>query len=99
MLYQSWFVIAGFRNVLTLLSRQNAGGKDLNRNFPDIFDDEYLTRDEMEPESLAIVKWIESLQFVLSANFHGGSLVANYPYDSTPYEFCMWVLILLFYRD
>lgn len=62
--------------------RENAKNVDLNRNFPDQFFP-YLNRNH-EPETWAVMKWITSVPFVLSANLHGGSIVANYPFDDTP---------------
>ncbi|CAL8120113.1 unnamed protein product [Orchesella dallaii] len=70
--------------------RQNANQIDLNRNFPDQFevrkdDDAALVRNR-QPETLNMMKYIAENDFVLSANFHGGSVVASYPYDSVPFS-------------
>ncbi|XP_038057399.1 carboxypeptidase D-like [Patiria miniata] len=61
------------------LGRGNANGLDLNRNFPDFFEP---NDEEIQPETRAIMDWVQSNQFVLSANLHGGALLANYPFDN-----------------
>jgi hypothetical protein len=61
--------------------RGNYNNIDLNRNFPDQFVTIYSQR---QPETQAIIDWIKSTQFTLSANFHGGALVASYGWDGVP---------------
>lgn len=72
------FVLHSF---LSLLPRYNARGFDLNRNFPDYFKQ---NNKKNQPEAEAMKQWISKIQFVLSANLHGGALVASYPFDNSP---------------
>ncbi|HIN20157.1 MAG TPA: DUF2817 domain-containing protein [Candidatus Marinimicrobia bacterium] len=61
--------------------RYNANGIDLNRDFPDQFTDLSNTTNGRAPETKAVMEWTWEHHFVLSANMHGGALVANYPFD------------------
>jgi hypothetical protein len=63
-------------------TRYNSNGVDLNRTFPDRCDDSTNTTAGREPEIAAVMNWSAGRNFVLSANFHGGALVANYPWDN-----------------
>ena len=67
----------------SIRGRFNANGVDLNRNFPDPYDGQ---RNELQPETRAVMSWIHQEPFVLSANLHGGTLVVNYPFDNLPKE-------------
>lgn len=70
------------RAVGTLGQRYNAHGVDLNRDFPDRVDDSTNTTAGREPETAAVMNFSATRNFVLSANFHGGTVVANYPWDN-----------------
>ena len=72
------------------VGRENAQGKDLNRDFPDQFNDaDVLLRTEealaagRAPETQAMIRWILDNPFVLSANLHGGAVVVSYPFDNS----------------
>ncbi|KAM6184799.1 carboxypeptidase N catalytic chain [Rhynchocyon petersi] len=89
----------GPNNSRYLVGRNNANGVDLNRNFPDLntyfyYNEKYggpnhhlplpdNWKSQVEVETRAVIQWIRSFNFVLSANLHGGAVVANYPYDKS----------------
>jgi hypothetical protein len=64
-------------NTITFPTRGNANNFDLNRNFPD----PVSTTSPMQKETSDMVKFMRNHKFVLSANFHSGAEVVNYPWD------------------
>ncbi|KNC87793.1 hypothetical protein SARC_00051 [Sphaeroforma arctica JP610] len=70
-------------------ARQNANMCDLNRNFPDRFNwqnQHHYQHCNTQPETTAVMDWINDNNFVLSANFHAGSIVVSYPFDGSPLQ-------------
>ncbi|KII68346.1 Carboxypeptidase D [Thelohanellus kitauei] len=63
------------------LGRENSNGQDLNRNFPDQYFGQMYP---LQKETMAVIQWIKSIPFVLAANLHGGTMVANFPFDDNP---------------
>lgn len=59
--------------------RENSNNYDLNRNFPDAFE---FNNETTQPETKAVLEWLKTETFVLSANLHGGAQVASYPFDN-----------------
>jgi hypothetical protein len=63
-------------------TRFNLNHIDLNRNFPDPVKGEHPDSYNWQSETIAMMNFMKSQHPVLSANFHGGSEVVNYPWDS-----------------
>lgn len=64
-------------NTMSSPIRSNANGYDLNRNFPDPFTPNTIK----QKETLDMMSFMRKHRFVLSANFHSGNEVVNYPWD------------------
>jgi len=62
--------------------RYNANFVDLNRNYPDPEDGPHPDGNEWQDETVAFMAFANSNHFVISANFHGGAEVFNYPWDT-----------------
>ncbi len=63
-------------------TRYNVNGVDLNRNFPDPAAGPHPDGHAWQPETIAMKTLAENNDFILSANFHGGTEVVNYPWDT-----------------
>lgn len=70
--------------------RANANGVDLNRDFPEFVRNDQNTPQGRQPETQAVMNFQKTRNFSLSANFHGGAVCVNYPwdarYDQHPFE-------------
>lgn len=63
-------------------TRGNYYGVDLNRNYPDPVKGDNPDGNSWQKETLAMMDFLDRIKPNLSANFHGGSEVVNYPFDS-----------------
>jgi len=64
-------------------TRFNANSKDLNRNYPTVLPGSPNPPDmPIQPETQAMIDFVSTKNFSLSANMHGGIELVNYPFDA-----------------
>jgi len=73
---------AGGNNTVSGATRSNANFVDLNRNYPDPEDGDHPDGNAWQTETIHFMDFAEAHDFVMSANFHGGAEVLNYPWDT-----------------
>ncbi len=72
----------GGDNSVTGAWRYNANFVDLNRNYPDPDDGPHPDGNAWQIETVGWMNFADAHSIVLSANFHGGAEVVNYPWDT-----------------
>lgn len=73
---------AGGNTTVNGATRYNANGVDINRNYPDFQDGLHPDGEDWQPETIYFMDFASQHDFVMSANFHGGAEVFNYPWDT-----------------
>ncbi|MCX6303627.1 MAG: M14 family zinc carboxypeptidase [Bacteroidetes bacterium] len=73
---------AGGNNSVSLATRYNSNGVDLNRNYPDFIGGQHPDGNAWQPETVAFMNFASLHHFVGACNFHGGVEVVNYPWDA-----------------
>jgi len=73
---------AGGNHTISGAIRYNTYGVDLNRNFPDPEDGPHPDGNDYQAETIVMMDFMEKHNFILSANFHSGAEVVNYPWDT-----------------
>ncbi|NVO04177.1 MAG: PKD domain-containing protein, partial [Bacteroidetes bacterium] len=62
--------------------RNNNNNVDLNRNYADPRAGQHPDGNVWQPETQAFMNFADTMYFNMSANFHGGASVANFPWDT-----------------
>ena len=73
----------GGNNTVNGARRYNANNVDINRNFPDFVNGTHPDGNRYQKETQWMMNLAQQYLFTMSANFHGGSEVMNYPWDCT----------------
>ena len=82
--------------------RNNANAVNLNRNYPDPDDGPHPDGNSYQPETNIFMALADTMHFTMSANFHGGAEVVNYPWDTwskLPADVNWWKLVSFEYAD
>jgi hypothetical protein len=83
-------------------TRYNSNFVDLNRNYPDPQKGPHPDGNVWQPETNIFMNFADSLHFSMSANFHGGAEVLNYPWDTwskLPADVSWWRYVCHQYAD
>ncbi|OFY31103.1 MAG: hypothetical protein A2X09_15515 [Bacteroidetes bacterium GWF2_43_11] len=72
----------GGNNTVNGAIRANANYVDMNRNYYDPAAGPHPDGNAWQKETIAFMNFAENHHFVMSANFHGGAEVMNYPWDT-----------------
>lgn len=72
----------GGNNTVNSAQRYNGHSIDLNRNYKDYYQGAHPDGNSYEDETVWTMAFGDSLLFTMSANYHGGAEVMNYPWDA-----------------
>ncbi|GAB4154147.1 MAG: hypothetical protein Tsb0033_01730 [Winogradskyella sp.] len=67
---------------VTQARRGNGNNIDLNRNYPDNVAGPHPDGEAYQTETIAFMNFADQHNFVIAANFHGGTELVNYPFDN-----------------
>ncbi len=72
----------GGNHTVSGATRYNINGVDMNRNYPDPVDGAHPDGEDYAIETQWFMQFAEDYQITMSAHYHGGAEVMNYPWDN-----------------
>ena len=72
----------GGNSTMNSARRYNINGVDLNRNYKDYFNGDHPDNNAYALETQWTMQLAQDYLFTMSANYHGGAEVTNYPWDA-----------------